>query len=44
MKDFSSRSQMAFILTLHQRNLKDGIARSGKITVVDLAVRRPARL
>jgi kinesin family protein 5 len=28
---------MAFILTLHQSNLKDGSAKSGKITVVDLA-------
>ena len=37
MNDFSSRSHMAFILTLHQSNLKDGSARSGKITVVDLA-------
>ena len=37
MNEQSSRSHMAFILTLHQNNLKDGSARSGKITVVDLA-------
>lgn len=37
MNDVSSRSHMAFILTLHQNNLKDGSAKSGKITVVDLA-------
>jgi len=37
MNDFSSRSHMAFILTLHQNNLKDGSAKSAKITVVDLA-------
>lgn len=37
MNDLSSRSHMAFILTLHQNNLKDGSAKSGKITVVDLA-------
>jgi len=37
MNDVSSRSHMAFILTLHQNNLRDGSAKSGKITVVDLA-------
>ncbi len=37
MNDFSSRSHMAFILTLHQNNLKDGSAKSAKITIVDLA-------
>lgn len=37
MNDASSRSHMAFILTLYQNNLKDGSAKSGKITVVDLA-------
>ena len=37
MNDASSRSHMTFILTLHQNNLKDGSAKSGKITVVDLA-------
>ena len=37
MNDVSSRSHMAFILTLHQTNLKDGSAKSAKITIVDLA-------
>jgi kinesin family protein 5 len=37
MNDVSSRSHMAFILTLHQSNLKDGSAKSAKMTVIDLA-------
>ena len=37
MNDLSSRSHMAFILTLHQNNLRDGSAKSAKLTVVDLA-------
>lgn len=37
MNDVSSRSHMAFIITIHQNNLKDGSAKSAKITVIDLA-------
>lgn len=37
MNDVSSRSHMAFIITVHQNNLKDGSAKSAKITVIDLA-------
>lgn len=37
MNDTSSRSHMAFIITLYQNNLKDASAKSGKITLVDLA-------
>lgn len=37
MNDVSSRSHMAFIITLHQNNLKDASAKSGKIILVDLA-------
>jgi len=37
MNDASSRSHMAFIITLYQNNLKDASAKSGKITLVDLA-------
>lgn len=37
MNDVSSRSHMAFIITLYQNNLKDASAKSGKIILVDLA-------
>lgn len=37
MNDTSSRSHMAFIITLYQNNLKDASAKSGKIILVDLA-------
>lgn len=37
MNDTSSRSHMAFIITLYQNNLKDASAKSGKIMLVDLA-------
>jgi len=37
MNEVSSRSHMAFFLTLHQSNIKDGSAKSAKITVIDLA-------
>lgn len=37
MNDTSSRSHMAFIVTLYQNNLKDLSAKSGKIILVDLA-------
>jgi kinesin family protein 5 len=37
MNDQSSRSHMAFILNLYQHNLRGGSAKSGKITVIDLA-------
>ena len=37
MNDTSSRSHMAFIITLYQNNLKDASAKSGKIILIDLA-------
>jgi kinesin family protein 5 len=37
MNDVSSRSHMAFIITVYQNNLKDASAKSGKIILVDLA-------
>ena len=37
MNDTSSRSHMAFIITIYQNNLKDASAKSGKIILVDLA-------
>jgi kinesin family protein 5 len=37
MNEHSSRSHMAFIITIYQNNLKDLAARSGKIILVDLA-------
>ena len=37
MNDASSRSHMAFIITLYQNDLKDSSAKSGKIILVDLA-------
>lgn len=37
MNEHSSRSHLAFLLTLHQHNLRDGTARSGKVTLIDLA-------
>ena len=37
MNEQSSRSHLAFLLTLHQHNLRDGTAKSGKVTLIDLA-------
>ena len=37
MNSVSSRSHMVFLITMHQNNLKDASAKSGKIILVDLA-------
>ncbi len=37
MNDHSSRSHSIFIMTIHQNNLKDSVAKTGKLYLVDLA-------
>lgn len=37
MNEGSSRSHMLFIMTVHQNNLEDLSAKSGKLFLVDLA-------